>query len=175
MSDAELRGRQVLLRPSVTADRERLLAIRTTPEVAAWWDPPPPDWPANDAGTHRYTVVTDHRIIGFVQWYENSDPEYAHAGLDLFLDSAVHGRGLGRDVVQTVLRHLLDDVGHHRVVIDPAASNAAAIACYRACGFREVGVMRWYELHVASGRWRDGLLMEYAVDPAGVRPGASRE
>ena len=54
--------------------------------------------------------------------------------------------------------------GHHRVVIDPAASNERAIACYRACGFVPVGVMRRYERDVDGDGWHDGLLMEYVVE-----------
>ena len=44
--------------------------------------------------------------------------------------------------------HLVRDRGHHRLTIDPAAENAAAIRCYERAGFRRVGVMREY--------WRDG-------------------
>jgi aminoglycoside 6'-N-acetyltransferase len=45
------------------------------------------------------------------------------------------------------------------VTIDPAAHNAAAIACYRKVGFREVGIMRRYE-RAPDGTWHDGLLMD---------------
>ena len=57
--------------------------------------------------------------------------------------------------------HLIQDHGHHRLTIDPAAENARAIACYRRVGFRPVGVMRQYErVWWEDGRLRDGLLME---------------
>ena len=49
--------------------------------------------------------------------------------------------------------------GHHRFTIDPAAANTAAVRCYRAVGFRSVGVLREYE-RGPDGSWRDGLLME---------------
>jgi aminoglycoside 6'-N-acetyltransferase len=65
--------------------------------------------------------------------------------------------------VRTLARHLFEDVGHHRLVIDPAADNAAAIACYAKVGFRTVGVMRRYELG-SDGTWHDGLLMELMAD-----------
>ena len=45
--------------------------------------------------------------------------------------------------------HLVRDRGHHRVTIDPAADNAAAIRCYeRVTASAGVGVLREY--------WRDG-------------------
>ena len=50
---------------------------------------------------------------------------YRHAGIDIFLDPAIHGRGVGPDAVRALCVHLVDDVGHHRLVIDPAADNAA--------------------------------------------------
>ena len=66
---------------------------------------------------HCFTVLLDARVVGFVQWYENDDPEYRHAGIQVFIGA---GRGLGQETVSTVLRHLVDDLHHHRVVIDPA-------------------------------------------------------
>jgi aminoglycoside 6'-N-acetyltransferase len=166
MTDDSLRGPRVLIRPATADDRPALVAIRTSPAVARWWDAPAEEWPLNPSDSHRYTVLLDGTVIGFVQWYENDDVDHRHAGIDVFLDAAHHGQGLGRETVTTVLRHLLDDRGHHRVVIDPAVDNTAAITCYRASGFQDVGVMRRYERRPADGTWHDNLLMEHVVDPA---------
>ncbi len=85
---------------------------------------------------------------------------YRHANIDLYLDPSVHGRGLGQDAVRTLARYLLDVLGHHRLVIDPAADNEPAIRCYTAVGFRPVGVMRAYERDPEGTGWHDGLLMD---------------
>jgi aminoglycoside 6'-N-acetyltransferase len=82
----------------------------------------------------------------------------------VFLDPAVHRRGLGADAVLTLAVHLVRDRGHHRLTIDPAAANVVAIACYRAVGFRPVGVLRAYERDSATGEWHDGLLMDALSD-----------
>jgi len=172
--DEELRGPRVVLRPVTASDRAAVRAIRSSPAVATWWDVPKDDaWPLGEAGVHSYTVQVDGQVAGFVQWYDSDNPEFRHAGIDLFLAEQYHGRGLGQETVTTLLEHLVSGVGHHRVVIDPAVTNTRAIACYRRCGFREVGVMRRYQYHPTRSTWLDGLLMEYVVDPEAreSRPG----
>jgi aminoglycoside 6'-N-acetyltransferase len=84
---------------------------------------------------------------------------YRHAGVDLFLASDFHGRGLGSEAVRVICTHLIDERGFHRIVIDPEVANEAAIACYRKVGFKPVGVMRRYQRD-SAGEWQDGLLMD---------------
>jgi aminoglycoside 6'-N-acetyltransferase len=96
--------------------------------------------------------------------HEEPDPQYRHAGIDLFLSGRVHGRGLGREAVGLVCEHLFQNRGHHRITIDPAAANQRAIRCYAAVGFRTVGVMRRYE-RGADGTFHDGVLMELVREP----------
>ncbi|GAA0288790.1 GNAT family protein [Streptomyces polychromogenes] len=159
-----LRGSSVVLRPTLTEDIPVLAAIRATPEVRARWRGED-DLEAEiagdleDPGTVCLTIRDGERIVGMIQWHSEDEPDYRHAGIDLFLDPAVHGRGLGTDAVRTLARHLVDDLGHHRLVIDPAADNAPAIRCYEKVGFRPVGIMRQYE-RGPDGTWHDGLLMD---------------
>ena len=75
------------------------------------------------------------------------------------LASGGQDRGLGSDAVRTVARWLLDVRGHHRLTIDPAASNERAIRACSRVGFRPVGVMRNYE-RARDRTWHDGLLMD---------------
>lgn len=159
-----LRGASVVLRPTVHEDIHALAAIRATPEVRARWkggDDLEADIAADleDSDTRPLTVDYRERIIGMIQWYAEEEPDYRHAGIDLFLDPTVHGRGLGTDAVRTLACHLIDVHGYHRLIIDPAADNTAAIRCYTKVGFRPVGVMRQYE-RGPDGTWHDGLLMD---------------
>jgi RimJ/RimL family protein N-acetyltransferase len=158
----ELNGDHVVLRPVDAGDVGQLRRIRRAPEVARRWGDvdEEPDWPFDDPSAVCFCVVAAGRVVGMVQYSEESTPQYRHAGIDLFLDPDVHGRGLGRDAVRTMARHLVRDRGHHRLVIDPAADNVAAIRCYAAVGFRPVGVMRSYERDVDGAGWHDGLLMD---------------
>ena len=112
-----------------------------------------------DEGVTAFAIVVDGEVAGLVQCYEEEDPDYRRAGIDLFLGVPWHGRGLGVDVVRTMALRLVRDRGHRRLVIDPAAANERAIRCYSKAGFRPVGVMRehWRD---GEGVWRDGLLMD---------------
>ena len=71
-----------------------------------------------------------------------------------------HGRGIGTEAVRLVARLLIEERGHHRITIDPAADNVAAIRAYEKVGFRPVGVMRRVRARLDGGGWHDGLLME---------------
>jgi aminoglycoside 6'-N-acetyltransferase len=110
-----------------------------------------------------FAVEEGARVIGLIQYYEEDDPEYRHAGIDLFLTSDRQGRGLGRDAVRTLALHLVRDRGHHRLVIDPAAENERAIRCYEAVGFKRVGVLRQH-WRAPDGTWRDGVLFDLLAD-----------
>lgn len=146
------------------AELRRILA---TPEVRATWgeEGAVPGWPFDDdPDATRFAIVVDDRVRGMVQYAEEDEPRYRHATLDIFVDPAVHNRGVGRDALRTVARHLVEERHHHRLVIDPASDNEAAIRCYRAVGFTPVGVMRRYERDVDGEDWHDGLLMELLAD-----------
>lgn len=157
----ELAGERVVLAPVTPTHEPELRRIRHTPQVRQrWGDEDDPAWPFDDPSTTRFAVLLDGEVRGLVQYAEEDDPAYRHASIDVFVDPAVHGRGVGRDAVRTLARHLVRDRGHHRLVIDPAADNAAAIRCYTAVGFRPVGVLRRYERDADGRGWHDGLLMD---------------
>lgn len=164
MDTATFSGAQVRLRTAVRDDVPSLTRIRSTPEVYQRWgggddlaDAVSAD--LADPGIHLLAILFEDRVIGAIQWSEEDDPDYRHAGIDIYLDPAFHGRGLGGDAVRTLARHLIDDRGHHRLVIDPAADNDPAIRCYAKVGFRKVGTMRRYE-RGPDGTWHDGMLMD---------------
>lgn len=163
-----LQGAHVTLRPATTADISELARIRSTPEVLRWWRGGE-DMAASVAedlaeeGTETFVIEHEGRVAGAIQWHSEEEPDYRHAGIDIYLDPALHGRGLGADAIRTLARHLIAEHGHHRLVIDPAADNAAAIRCYSKVGFRPVGVMRSYERGL-DGSWHDGLLMDLLAD-----------
>ncbi|MCW3008637.1 MAG: family N-acetyltransferase [Solirubrobacterales bacterium] len=149
------------LRPLVPEDVDELRRIRATPEVARWWDLPEAGFPlSDDPESKRRAIVVAGRVVGLIQYAEELEPRYRHASIDLFLDPAVHGRGIGTEAVRRVAHELIERHGHHRITIDPATTNFAAIRAYEKAGFRRVGIMRAYERDPVGEQWHDGLLME---------------
>jgi len=159
-----LPGALVTLRPLVPADRESLLGVLRDPSVVAIWDTRGAEHSARellagDANLTVWAIEADGQFAGCIQASEEPDPDYRHAGIDIFLSTRFQGRGLGTDAVRTLARYLLEVRGHHRLTIDPAADNARAIRTYEKVGFKGVGVMRQYE-RGRDGRFDDGLLMD---------------
>jgi aminoglycoside 6'-N-acetyltransferase len=158
-----LRGRKVALRPLQVADVERVVEIQAEPGVARWWGPP------DDADLRRlaegrgeekgFVIESEGQLVGLIQFVEETDPDFSHAGIDLFVSEHHQGKGLGTDAIRTLARYLIEERGHHRLTIDPAADNAVAIRAYEKVGFRPVGLLREY-WRSPEGTWRDGLLMD---------------
>src|ERR1700730_19064529 len=102
-----LKGTLVTLRPAITEDVPELARIRATPEVARWWRGGE-DMAAAVAedlaeeGTETFVVEHDGRVAGAIQWHAEEEPDYEHAGIDVYLDPAIHGRGLGADAIRTL-------------------------------------------------------------------------
>jgi aminoglycoside 6'-N-acetyltransferase len=151
----------IVLRPVEKGDEAELVRIHTTPEVMRWWDVPDEGFPwTDDPDETRLTIEVDGAVAGLIQFFEELEPKYRHANIDVFVDPTLHGRGVGTEAVRQVVRHLIDERGHHRITIDPAVANTAAIRAYEKVGFKPVGVMRRYERDVGGEGWHDGLLME---------------
>ena len=149
------------LRPMTDADAPELLRIHETPGVSEWWGNPPPGFPGEDPYATRYVIEDEGEIAGMVQYFEEPDPDYRHALIDLFVDPDRHGRGLGTEALRQIIEVLIGERGHHRLTIDPATANQAAIHVYGKVGFKPAGVLHQYERDHSGEGWHDCLLMEY--------------
>jgi RimJ/RimL family protein N-acetyltransferase len=160
--DADL---TVTLTPLAAGDAEALRAIRREPSIAYWWDELEPDFPFEEPESTRFTIRHHGEIAGMVQYGEELEPKYRHASIDIFVAPAHQGQGVCTEAVRQMVQHLIEERGHHRITIDPAASNAAAIGCYTKAGFIPVGVMRLAERDADGTGWHDALMMELVVEP----------
>jgi len=163
-----LHGEMVTLRPATMSDAARMTEILAHPDIAAWWGPHDLDQveakvDGRDDDAVPFAIEVDGEVIGLIQYSEENDPTYRHAGIDIFIHPDWHGRGLGSDALRTLARYLFEHRGHHRITIDPAAHNERAIRSYRRVGFQPVGLMRQYE-RGPDGEWHDGLLMDLLRD-----------
>jgi aminoglycoside 6'-N-acetyltransferase len=159
-----LTGPRVVLRSTSAADAARLTSIRSEPAIERRWGAL--EEGEMDEFVHEdttFVIEVDGEVLGAVQYGEVEDPMYRSANIDLYVTTSRHGQGLGSEAVRVLARYLIDERGHHRLTIDPAADNTAAIRAYEKVGFRPVGIMRSYE-RGPDGTWHDGLLMELLAD-----------
>lgn len=143
----------------LTADHHAAVRrIRDSDAVRPWW-PVPAEFPNGADDWQQWAIVVDGRVVGYAQTGEEPWPDIRHGSIDLFLDESMHGRGIGSAVVSELSSYLFEVDGHHRIVIEPARENPAAVAAYAKVGYRTVGVQHeaWRD---ESGTWRDNVLME---------------
>ena len=90
---------------------------------------------------HVLTIEHHGRVVGSIEWQAEEEPMFIGTPASTCLwDPAVHGSGLGTDAVHTLVRHLIDAKGHHRLVVDPAAGNTARFGNGRPRGRRDAAV-----------------------------------
>ncbi len=159
-----LEGDGLVLRDVEESDLDALVAIRSDPTVARWWDAIDEaefrgDLRGDVEHEYHYLIEVDGETAGMVQFYEEPGIAFRSAAIDIFLGAGWQGRQLGRRAIELLTDYLIDQRGHRRLTIDPAEINAAAVRCYAAAGFRTVGIMREYQ-QMEDGTRLDGVLME---------------
>ncbi|HKH91944.1 MAG TPA: GNAT family protein [Gemmatimonadaceae bacterium] len=69
------------------------------------------------------------------------------------------GRGVGRRLIETVMRHGVEQLGLRQIVLAVVADNAPALRLYRRAGFREYGRLDF--AFCSDAGWTSQLLMVY--------------
>jgi RimJ/RimL family protein N-acetyltransferase len=161
-----LTGELVRLRAIEPEDAERAGAWLADGEVTRYLTeryPADGSWladttPSDYANGVRLAIETcDGEHIGAINLHRIR-PEDRKAGLGIVIGSREHwGRGYGRDAVLTLLRFGFHEMNLHRVWLTVIDAHAAAIACYRHCGFQEEARLR-AEVY-KSGRYHDFVYM----------------
>lgn len=166
-----LTGPRAIVRPGTDADVPLLAGFLAEPAVHRWWGDGLSGadlrtlFEGDGDGTVMLVVCAragsdvPPSVAGGIQYWENPDEMFRHAGVDIFLGSEFHGHGIGSEAIRLLSRWLTTERGHHRLTIDPEAENKAAIAAYTKVGFRPVGVLREY-FKAPDGQWHDGVLMD---------------
>ena len=144
---------RLVLRPTVPADIERALEIRSNREVArnlASATIPPDkvkmtDWFAGHAeewhqGTaYRLAITLDGRLIGVCDIFDVAD---CQGEIGYWLDRAVWGRGFGLEAARRLVRFAIEDVGLTSLLAGCADDNVASAAILTRLGFTRLEDVR---------------------------------
>jgi RimJ/RimL family protein N-acetyltransferase len=162
-----LTGERVVLRPFRPSDAEPLWRARLDPLTWAQTEEAPlvPEpleaaqgraTAPSTGGSARFAVEADGALAGRAALFGVDD--LARTGeVGLLLLPERRGQGLGQDVLRVLLRYAFRSRNLRRVHLQTLASNARALAAYRAVGFVEEGRLRehaWVE-----GAYDDVVLM----------------
>src|SRR4051794_30453086 len=126
-----LAGARVLLRAPGERDVTPLVDALAQSAVARWWAGYDEtrvrgELLGDDPG---FVIEVAGETAGWLGVAEETEPDYRHVGLDIFLSEAHHGRGYGAEALRLVIDHFAG-LGHHRFTIDPAVANERAIRSY---------------------------------------------
>ena len=109
----DLHGRHVTLRPVTPDDAPILAQILAEPAVARWWgtfdlERVRRDLTAGAPDEEGFAIEHEGAVVGYIQSVEEAEPDFRHAGIDLFLRTDAQGRGLGPDAIRTLAIELID-------------------------------------------------------------------
>jgi len=170
-----LSGQRVSLRPMTYADAPHLVRWANDPDFTWYqWGRRPGRF-ADEAAARTWMdiITTEHHGVVFViehqgrpigqANYRDLQPKGKSAEVGIGIgEPALWGKGLGREALGLLVRHLVDDLGVHRVSLSVLAYNDRAIASYRAAGFEVEGIER-DGVMTDRGTWADDVKMAYVV------------
>jgi N-acetyltransferase len=109
-----------------------------------------------------FAIEHDGRPVGQVN-YRDLQPKGKSAEVGIGIgEPALWGKGLGREALGRLVRHLVDDLGVHRISLSVLAYNDRAIASYKAAGFEVEGIER-DGVMTDKGHFADDVKMAYVV------------
>jgi phosphinothricin acetyltransferase len=166
---------QLLIRPCAAADLPAVAAIYAV-NVHTGTGTFEIDAPSEADMCARHADVTgkglpwlvgelDGRVVGYA--YANHfrlRPAYRYTLEDsIYLDPAVHGRGLGRLLLAELMARCTALGVRQLLAVIGDSANQGSIGVHRACGFSPLGVMT--SVGWKFDRWLDVVLMQRALGP----------
>ncbi|WP_274364581.1 GNAT family N-acetyltransferase [Paenibacillus thermotolerans] len=146
------------------SDFKQLIEWIESPSLMLQWAGPTFDFPLTEEQLEKYTEhanrldsdtfiykVVDKgsgEVVGHISLGRiNRANKSARIGKVLVGDKNVRGKGIGRQMIQEVLRIAFGELQLHRVSLGVFDFNAPAIACYEKAGFQKEGLLRDYCKH----------------------------
>ena len=112
----------------------------------------------NDEASFAIIRIEDDQIIGSISLEQIS---HVHRGatLGIFIgDKSGRNKGYGTEAVKLILDYGFNYLNLHSIRLSVFGNNERAIACYKKCGFKEVG--RFREKKYVNGKYIDIVLMD---------------
>ena len=116
-------------------------------------------WSANekdDVGFAIETLDDPPVLVGHIALW-GARPKDRQGSIGIALGREYIGRGYGTDAMRVIVDYGFREMGLHRIQLDVAPFNPAAIRAYEKAGFVEEGRHRESVWH--DGRWYDEVLM----------------
>ena len=180
MNPVVLRGPRVTLRRMTHDDAAALIRWGNNADFAwSQWGRNPGRWKDEAAAREWidrfaepsgmiFAIEYEGRAIGQAN-YRDWQPKGKSAEVGIGIgEPALWSKGLGREALGLLVKHLVDDLGAHRVSLHVLAYNDRAINSYRAAGFRVEGIER-DAVMTDRGFFADDVAMAYI---AGRKPPA---
>jgi [ribosomal protein S5]-alanine N-acetyltransferase len=180
VSDTQLWGRRLLLRPLVAADFEAWSEVRRrSGDWLVKWEPAPlpgrPDPAENrrafavrcgarqrewEMGTgYGFGIFVDGRFVGEINVGSVQRGPFQSAYVGYWIDEAVAGRGYMPEAVVVLARFAFEELGLHRVQISIIPRNAPSLRVVEKLKLRDEGVaLRYLQI---NGVWEDHV--RYAI------------
>jgi RimJ/RimL family protein N-acetyltransferase len=177
MTAPTLRGQRVTLRPMTHADAPHLVRWANDPDFAWYqWGRRPGRFADDEAARKWMDAIAENRGVVFAierdglpigqANYRDLRPKGKNAEVGIGIgESPLWGMGLGREALGLLVRHLVDDLGLHRVYLSVLAYNDRAIASYKAAGFEVEGIER-DGVMTDDGTFADDVKMAYVAGRA---------
>ena len=169
-----LQGERVRLRPMVHADAPALMRWGNDADFAWFqWGRLPGRWPDEASARtwidrfaerhgRAFAIDFEGRAIGVAN-YRDWQPKARTAEVGIGIgEPALWSKGLGREALRLLVRHLVDDLGAHRIALHVLAYNDRAISSYRAAGFEVEGLER-DAVMTDKGSYADDVAMAYVA------------
>lgn len=174
MTEPILKGERVTLRPMTHGDVAALVRWGNEPDFAWFqWGRAPgrfadetkaQEWIDFFPGRSGFVCAIEYegRAIGQAN-YRDWQPKGKSAEVGIGIgEPALWSRGLGREALRLLVRHLIDVKSAHRINLHVLAYNDRAISSYRAAGFDVEGIER-DAVMTDRGFFADDVAMAHVV------------
>ena len=111
-----------------------------------------------DEATFNIVTLNEDKLIGSIS-LENIDHTNRRATLGIFIgDREEREKGYGTEAIRLILDYGFNYLNLNNINLDVMEFNDRAIACYKKCGFKEIGRRRKSEF--LDGKYYDRVSMD---------------